>query len=213
MRRLRNGNGQATYWIGVKDDGTLEGIGREDFVASLRTLSEIARNNGATIISITLYKGFNGVIAQVNLKKDITHEEGELFQSFQGMFGDDEEELPETATVTDSISEPTEATSEHTSETATMKPTPIHHAQRVRADKKQPSPMHFAKREAYYFGGMAGLLLEEEEEEEVLSELGEKGDRMVSFLEGLKCSRYFDYPHESGHHKLIILECEYYTIA
>eukprot|EP00095_Tigriopus_kingsejongensis_P000675 maker-scaffold340_size202118-snap-gene-1.21 protein:Tk00675 transcript:maker-scaffold340_size202118-snap-gene-1.21-mRNA-1 annotation:"gtp-binding protein 2" len=47
--RLREGQGEAIYEIGVEDDGLMTGLSDEDLTSSLDTLREMARRLGATI--------------------------------------------------------------------------------------------------------------------------------------------------------------------
>lgn len=47
--RLREGQGEAIYEIGVEDSGRLQGLPKEDMAASLKTLKEMAKKLGATV--------------------------------------------------------------------------------------------------------------------------------------------------------------------
>ena len=47
--RLREGNGEAIYNIGVEDNGVMTGLSEEDMSSSLDTLQEMARRLGATL--------------------------------------------------------------------------------------------------------------------------------------------------------------------
>jgi len=47
--RLREGQGEAIYEIGVEDNGLMTGLSEEDMISSLDTLREMARRLGATI--------------------------------------------------------------------------------------------------------------------------------------------------------------------
>ncbi len=47
--RLREGQGEAIYEIGVGDDGYLHGLTRHDMDASLETLGTMARRLGASV--------------------------------------------------------------------------------------------------------------------------------------------------------------------
>lgn len=46
--RLREGNGEAIYEIGVEDSGVLAGLTKRDMHASLQTLQQMAQRLGAT---------------------------------------------------------------------------------------------------------------------------------------------------------------------
>lgn len=46
--RLREGNGEAIYEIGVQDSGILTGLSKRDMTASLQTLKQMALKLGAT---------------------------------------------------------------------------------------------------------------------------------------------------------------------
>lgn len=46
--RLREGNGEAIYEIGVEDSGILTGLTKRDMTASLQTLKQMALKLGAT---------------------------------------------------------------------------------------------------------------------------------------------------------------------
>lgn len=47
--RLREGQGEAIYEIGVGDDGFLHGLSRSDMDVSLDTLGNMARRLGASV--------------------------------------------------------------------------------------------------------------------------------------------------------------------
>lgn len=47
--RLREGQGEAIYEIGVGDDGYLHGLTNEEMNASLKTLSTMAERLGASV--------------------------------------------------------------------------------------------------------------------------------------------------------------------
>ena len=47
--RLREGQGEAIYEIGVNDNGHLHGLTDEEMDASLKTLTTIANSLGATL--------------------------------------------------------------------------------------------------------------------------------------------------------------------
>ena len=54
--RLREGNGEAIYEMGVEDNGIMTGLSEEDMDNSLDTLQEMARRLGATVQVILLVK-------------------------------------------------------------------------------------------------------------------------------------------------------------
>ena len=47
--RLREGNGEAIYEMGVEDNGVMTGLSAEEMELSLETLQEMARRLGATV--------------------------------------------------------------------------------------------------------------------------------------------------------------------
>ena len=47
--RLREGNGEAIYEMGVEDNGIMTGLSEDDMDSSLDTLQEMARRLGATV--------------------------------------------------------------------------------------------------------------------------------------------------------------------
>ena len=47
--RLREGQGEAIYEIGVEDNGLMTGLNDDDMVSSIETLREMSRRLGATI--------------------------------------------------------------------------------------------------------------------------------------------------------------------
>jgi GTPase len=47
--RLREGNGEALYNIGVEDNGVMTGLSDEEMSSSLDTLQDMARRLGATV--------------------------------------------------------------------------------------------------------------------------------------------------------------------
>ncbi len=51
--RLYEGNGEAFYFIGVNDDGTIKGITEEEYKESIINLELLANKNNATIIKIS----------------------------------------------------------------------------------------------------------------------------------------------------------------
>ena len=61
--RLREGQGEAIYEIGVEDNGLMTGLNDDDMISSIETLREMARRLEATI-QVSLSKKFS-----VNLHK------------------------------------------------------------------------------------------------------------------------------------------------
>jgi GTPase len=47
--RLREGNGEALYNIGVEDNGVMTGLSDDEMSSSLDTLQDMARRLGATV--------------------------------------------------------------------------------------------------------------------------------------------------------------------
>ena len=69
--KIVNSKEQATYIIGVDDDGTISGLTKEQLMDSLNTLSKIAEASGASIIETTIADNPKGYIAQLEVKKII----------------------------------------------------------------------------------------------------------------------------------------------
>ena len=49
LRRLKDGNGTAIYYLGIEDDGTPSQVGKEILRTSLRILKNMAKFNEATV--------------------------------------------------------------------------------------------------------------------------------------------------------------------
>lgn len=71
--RLIEGNGKAIYLLGVKDDGTAEGIEFKNLLISINTLIKISKIIDVIISKINIYKGNNGYIATIRLIKNISN--------------------------------------------------------------------------------------------------------------------------------------------
>ena len=56
--RLREGQGEAIYEIGVEDNGLMTGLNDDDMISSIETLREMARRLEATI-QVSLSKKFS----------------------------------------------------------------------------------------------------------------------------------------------------------
>ncbi len=56
--RLREGNGEAFYYIGVEDNGTAKGLKKEEMLSSLKTICLMANNSKADCILLKWMKGF-----------------------------------------------------------------------------------------------------------------------------------------------------------
>lgn len=68
--RLREGQGEAIYEIGVEDNGVLTGLSPRDMIASLQTLEQMALKLGATTTTLrkrTLDNGRN--VAEILVRK------------------------------------------------------------------------------------------------------------------------------------------------
>ena len=57
LYRLEEGHGKALYMIGIKDDGTVEGIEIETLFKSINFLYKMIEIIGATIKKLRIYKG------------------------------------------------------------------------------------------------------------------------------------------------------------
>lgn len=69
--KIANSKEQATYIIGVDDDGTISGLTKEQLMDSLNTLSKIAEASGASVIETTIADNPKGYMAQIEVKKTI----------------------------------------------------------------------------------------------------------------------------------------------
>jgi len=71
--RLREGNGEAIYEMGVEDDGMMTGLSEEDMDDSLETLQEMARRLGATVQVLRQRKIPSGInfrtVAEILVRK------------------------------------------------------------------------------------------------------------------------------------------------
>ncbi|ADP78027.1 translation elongation factor 1A GTP binding domain family [Methanothermus fervidus DSM 2088] len=67
--RIEKGNGKATYFLGVSDDGELVGLSQSDLKNSLYVLKNLAKEIDASIDKVEKYKGKNGKIAKVMISK------------------------------------------------------------------------------------------------------------------------------------------------
>lgn len=68
--RLREGQGEAIYEIGVEDGGTLAGLPPEDLMASLSTLEQMAEKLGASCTTLRERILDNGLlVAEVLVRK------------------------------------------------------------------------------------------------------------------------------------------------
>ncbi|KRX03195.1 Translation protein, beta-barrel domain [Pseudocohnilembus persalinus] len=69
--RLREGNGEAFYMIGVEDNGSPEGLTKQQMKQSLRNLSCIASQLKATLFMYPMVNGYYGKIQKVMVKQNI----------------------------------------------------------------------------------------------------------------------------------------------
>jgi elongation factor 1-alpha len=67
--RLREGNGECFYVIGVEDNGNDLGISKEELEISLSVINTIAINSGCTVKNIQYFQGKEGLIAEMHIKK------------------------------------------------------------------------------------------------------------------------------------------------
>lgn len=69
--RIGDGNGEAIYMIGVQDNGTPQGLNRDDMFQSLRTICRIANINKADVVVLKMSIGLQGKIAQLMVRQNI----------------------------------------------------------------------------------------------------------------------------------------------
>jgi len=67
--RLREGNGEAIYEMGVEDNGIMTGLSEEDMDSSLDTLQEMARRLGATVQVLRQRNIENRTVAEILVRK------------------------------------------------------------------------------------------------------------------------------------------------
>jgi elongation factor 1-alpha len=67
--RLERGNGEAIYFIGVKDDGQLLGLGTPEMDESLYVLGEIARDVKAKIVNVETEATWRGKVSKVLINR------------------------------------------------------------------------------------------------------------------------------------------------
>ena len=67
--RLREGNGEAIYEMGVEDNGIMTGLTEEDMDSSLDTLQEMARRLGATVQVLRQRNIENRTVAEILVRK------------------------------------------------------------------------------------------------------------------------------------------------
>ena len=71
--RMERGSGEAIYFIGVDDDGNLQGLSDEKMEESLFVLKSISEEINSTILKVEKYPGNNGDVARVFIgKKDLS---------------------------------------------------------------------------------------------------------------------------------------------
>merc|ERR1719308_277490 len=67
--RLREGNGEAIYEMGVEDSGIMTGLSEEDMDSSLDTLQEMARRLGATVQVLRQRRIETRTVAEILVRK------------------------------------------------------------------------------------------------------------------------------------------------
>ncbi len=67
--RMEMGEGEATYFVGVDDDGELVGLPQNEFEESISVLKNIANEVGAEVLKIEKHKAGKGYIARVQIGK------------------------------------------------------------------------------------------------------------------------------------------------
>merc|ERR1719495_677595 len=67
--RLREGNGEAIYEMGVEDNGIMTGLSEEDMDSSLDTLQEMARRLGATVQVLRQRQIETRTVAEILVRK------------------------------------------------------------------------------------------------------------------------------------------------
>lgn len=69
--RIREGNGEAIYMIGVEDNGTPQGLDQQEMYASLKTICIMAQRNKADVVVLKMQLGLKGKIAQLMVRQNI----------------------------------------------------------------------------------------------------------------------------------------------
>ena len=69
--RLREGEGEAIYYIGVNDNGYVEGLQLDLLHSSLNNLYLISKSINSKIVDFKFYKGYGGYICKIILNKKL----------------------------------------------------------------------------------------------------------------------------------------------
>ena len=73
--RLREGNGECHYYIGVEDDGNPLGISEKEMEISIETIEKmVSEIENAKITKIDYLKGQNGLISEITINRNILKE-------------------------------------------------------------------------------------------------------------------------------------------
>lgn len=88
--RLREGNGECRYYIGVEDSGNPLGITEQEMQISVETIQKMTSNIGATINKIEYLKGKEGMVAEITISKPFEEEEKNLMEIRVGLIGEED---------------------------------------------------------------------------------------------------------------------------
>jgi GTPase len=75
--RLREGNGECRYYIGVEDLGNPLGINEDEMQTSLKVVEEMTQKIGAKITFVHLMKGNEGLVAEIWITKPLNWRESD----------------------------------------------------------------------------------------------------------------------------------------
>lgn len=87
--RLREGNGECRYYIGVEDSGNPLGITEEEMRISIETIQKMTNSIGATVNKIEYLKGKEGMVAEITISKPTEEEEKNLMEIRAGIIGEE----------------------------------------------------------------------------------------------------------------------------
>ena len=88
--RLREGNGECRYYIGVEDSGNPLGITEQEMQISVETIQKMTSSIGATINKIEYLKGKEGMVAEITISKLSEEEDKNLMEIRVGLIGEED---------------------------------------------------------------------------------------------------------------------------
>ena len=88
--RLREGNGECRYYIGVEDSGNPLGITEQEMQTSVETIQKMTSSIGATINKIEYLKGKEGMVAEITISKLSEEEDKNLMEIRVGLIGEED---------------------------------------------------------------------------------------------------------------------------